>query len=255
MDNYNFGAIKRHVFENAKSNKGLIKKFAECVKKSDILKHQFLFFNNMENKNGLSEATAIRYIDKNIALINNYTKKQIKEANAALLSYLGLSDISPNVVERNIQNLIYESAKNKNPNVDVLHESFENILAKITVKEDSESLLEQYGLKDDLSIPYEVIVESAVNKFNQKYATSLDAFDKKIVKLVSENNTSELSFVFNDIKKDVISTLRENVVNTTDSETKITLYEAIDKVHSMEYNEQDGLKELLKINKYRKDIK
>lgn len=255
MDKYNFGTIKRHVFENAKSNKGLIKKFTEYVKKSDVLKHQFLFFNNMENKSGLSEATAVRYIDKNIALINNYTKKQIKEANAALISYLGLPELSPNASEQNIQNLIYESSKTNSPNVDVLHESFEYVLEKVTTKEDNDSLLEQYGLKNNLSIPYEVIVESAVAKFNQKYANTLDSFDKKIVKLVSENNTSELSFVFNDIKKDVISTLRENVTNTDDSETKITLYEAIDKVHSMEYSEENGLKELLKINKYRKDIK
>jgi hypothetical protein len=93
----NFGKIK-NVFNNLliegivkkdKTTKQLFKKYVKSLKENEILKTQFLMFNNIENKFESDAMMANIYVSENIKLLDKFLKKDIIKANKKLVTILG----------------------------------------------------------------------------------------------------------------------------------------------------------------------
>ena len=72
----NFGFIKEHItnflgesyFTNSDMGNDIFKEYVKILKESKILKLEFAVFKNLEHKYIKEEASAIRYIDKNLEI-------------------------------------------------------------------------------------------------------------------------------------------------------------------------------------------
>ena len=90
----NFGKIKNtyntilveSITSKKDENKSVFKKYIKTIKSDEILKEQFLIFNNIENKVETDRAKATEYVKESIALLSKYPKQSIIESNAKLFN-------------------------------------------------------------------------------------------------------------------------------------------------------------------------
>src|SRR5689334_13473106 len=124
MSYKNFGFAKTIVsnrLSNEFLNEGAVKsndlaaKFLSLVKESKVLQQEFKIFENLENKHITNDALATRYIDENIKLFEQFSKKEMVEAHNKLVDFMDESflDIDPkkSKLYEAIDNLLFETAK------------------------------------------------------------------------------------------------------------------------------------------------
>ena len=92
----NFGKIK-NVFNNLLiegivkkdvASKKLFKKYIKAIKESEILKTQFLVYNNIENKIDADSFSANVFVSENIKLLDKYKTSDILKENLILVKLL-----------------------------------------------------------------------------------------------------------------------------------------------------------------------
>jgi hypothetical protein len=256
--NVNFGFIKDSLVRSATSlylneNKinDKLKQFLNIVKNSPILTLEFIIYKNIENKFISDDVLATRYIDENISLLKNYTRKEILEENLKLTQFVNENEI-PNdksILYESIDTIIIENAKdNKLKNIDKIHTSFENILNHIKTNnkiiEESKSMFEEYK---DKYLNIDFIFNNAVNKFNEKYS-HLSEGEKKVLKVIIAENVENKKSLFNELINETTIKVDNLLKMEESSETSNKLIKVKDKLSNMSYNNDTIVDDFIKLN-------
>lgn len=222
--------------------------FFDVVKKSPILQLEFKVFNNIESKHIENDIFAKEYIDNNIKLFEVYTLNEIEAERQKLKKFIN-EDILNEDDEKvqlyvAISNLIDESLKiSEDVDVDKIHESFTYVFNYI--KTPKKSLIENV----DVEAINEDVIEIAVNKFNEKYA-SLDESDKELLKTLIKSNTKEKKSLLENYKTETLNILEGlNKDNVQDNINK-----AILKIKEMVYNKENVDDNIIGLHGFKKEL-
>lgn len=244
MDKINVGIVKMIILNklnesllNEKSLhdlKELSTNFCNTVNSSPLLKLEYKLFENLSNKSIENDVVATRYIDNMVKLFENYSIEEINSEHNKLNEFISesdLSNISTKVLSLNesIHNLVTESLKKDNSvDIDLLHESFTNVLGHIKSNKIDPVIVEN---KNNDNVLNKDVVNIAINKFNEKY-DMLGEDDKTLLTLLTKSTKEEKKSLFENYKIDVKSIL----TNLKNDETKDKIDESLSKIDKMDYN-------------------
>jgi hypothetical protein len=246
--NKNFGFIKANLANmiaesyinesNIDQSKKLYWDYLATVKNSPVLALEFVVYKNIENKCSKNDATIIKYIDENISLLKKYDYKTIIQENKKLDRFYVDANIDPikSKLYESIESIIFENTK-KIPNIDLMHESLENIIDFIKSNKKSTDLNESEVVSED-------VLKIAVKIYNDKYS-NLDETEKKIMKvMVSENETDKIN-MFEEIKNQTVDYL-ESIKNKNEDNLDL-INECINKIKTTTYSQSNVIDEIVKI--------
>lgn len=285
----NFGKIKRNIFEsyiksinNKDDIKTILESFLKQVKSSEILKKEYIVFDNLSNKTFENKDSAYRYINENIQLLSKYNDEQIIKENEMLVSNIlnelnilidkykndeqslceDLNDLKnkleTNTLDESIESKIFDILiESYDGDVDILHGRKESIMEHLTTKKE---IVKESEVKSDY--PIEKVIEIATEKFNEKYSF-LNEEEQGILKAFlneSEEDKKELySKLIKESKKIVKRKLMENKELWEGGNENIELVNKLELVESklkdLKYNKDCTIKEFVKLIKLRDNIK
>lgn len=230
----NFGVIKSQVSQMLGEHylngqhgpaEEVFRDYMRTVRNSPVLMLEYIVFKNLERKDVLREA-ACKYVDSNVALFKDYSRKQILAENAKLEKFKQNVRLSTEdkILFENIQSLILESAgDNKIPNVSKIHDCLTTIMESVMApskpmlaEEDSEELLEGFAFDDAFRI--------ATRQFNTKFAAMTDG-ERKVVQVLSEGTDVQKRGLFDELK---LQALRMVTESTEDPELRAQGMQEID---------------------------
>lgn len=252
----NFGKIKNAfnellaegVVSNNKSNKQLFKKYIKTIKENEVLKTQFLVYDNIENKIEENEFKANLFLQENIALFNKYTKEEILEANnklTAMLSEQVTASYENENLHEDISNLIF--LKKEANNIDAIVEATSSV---INYMKSNKARI----VTESIDLPNSMLTSIMVEKYNEKYA-SMDESDKQVLKALIESNDEKKKEVYSLIIRECID-LIDGKLNESDLDAKDKLLRVKDKLlnDKQEVNE-DFNKNISKLVELKKSLK
>jgi len=254
----NFGKIKNAfngilveaiVLKND-TNKSLFKKYVKAIKESEILRTQFLVYNNIENKVESDTNSAHFFVTENIKLLDKFNIDDIIKENSKLSSLL--PETSTEVYDSRISNL-HESLSNlitikKTPSsINVLGGDVNKIVDYIKSNKVRETT-------EVIDLPNSMISTIMVDKYNEKYA-SLDESEKKVLKVLINSNDEQKKEVYSSTIRECIDLINEKL-NGSDLEAKDKLLRVKDKMlnDKQEINE-DFNKNISKLIELRSSLK
>ncbi len=221
---FNTILVEGMVSKNEK-NKTLFKKYIKTIKESKVLKTQFLVYNNIENKLEENEFKATQFLQENIALLKQFSKKEILEANTKLVTPILYETVDAEAgyankaLHENITKLIFTDKTAGN--IDSIVEATASIVDYI---KNNKKVLQTEAIE----LPSSMLTSMMVDKYNEKYS-QLSESDKSILRVLIESTDNE--------KKDVYAkTLREciDLIDTklggTDLDVKDKLLRVKDKL-------------------------
>ena len=228
--------------------------FLDVVKSSPILQLEFKVYNNIENKHIENELLAKEYVDDNVKVFEIYTLEEIEVEHEKLNKFLQ-EDIIPEIIEANhnlekvdlynaINTLITESLKVGNDiDIDNVHESFTLVFNHI--KSPKKALIENV----DVELVNEDVLEIAVSKFNEKYAT-LDENDKELLKTLIKSNTRDKKVLLETYKTETLRILEG--INKESIQSNIT--KAIQKIKEMVYSRKNVDDNIIGLHELKKEL-
>lgn len=251
----NFGKIKNAfneilaegVVNKNDSNKGLFKKYVKTISENEILKTQFLVYDNIENKVEENEFKANLFLQENLSLLNKFSLDEIKEANLKLsepILFEGDVDYENKKLHEDIATLIFTPKKYSN--VDKIVEATSSVINHIT-KNKTKTITEA------IELPISMMSTIMVDKFNEEYANINETERELILSLIDSDDEK---------KKDLYSkTIRECIdlidskLNESDIETKDKLLRVKDRLlnDKQEINE-NFLKQISKLIELKADL-
>lgn len=255
MKNVNIGIVnlmvsnklKESYFNNTliTESKKVVSDLFEVVKGSALLQMEFKAFSNLENKHIENDQIATRYIDNNVKLFEVYTLEEIEEERKKLNVFINEDEIpvDDDAVElyEAIDVLIKESiTESDKVDIDSVHEAF--ILVLNHVKTPKQTLLENV----DIEALNEDVLEIAVGKFNEKYAT-LNEGDKNLLQTLIKSNNKEKQRLLETYKTETL-TILEGV------DTNNMVAKAIEKIKEMVYNKKDVDDNIIGLYELKKEI-
>jgi hypothetical protein len=254
----NFGKIKNAfngilveaiVLKND-TNKSLFKNYVKAIKESEILRTQFLVYNNIENKVEADTNIAHYFVSENIKLLDKFSIDDIIEENAKLNSLLPASstevyDSKISGLHESISNLI--TTKRTPSSIDGIGKDINNVVEYIKankVKETTESI----------DLPTSMISTIMVDKYNEKYAT-LDESEKKVLRVLIDSNDEQKKEVYSATIRECIDLINDKLTSS-DLESKDKLLRVKDKMlnDKQEINE-DFNKNISKLIELRESLK
>jgi regulator of sigma D len=238
--------------KNIGESKKLAAQFFDVIKESPLLQLEFKIFNNLENKYIENDVFATRYVDNNINLFEKYSLEEIDAEHQKLTKFIG-EDIDFISKERmslyeGIENMLRENANKNMPDVDLLHESFTNVVEYIKTN----TTEEENTITENLNIPEEYtekLIEIAIDKFNEKYSSLNEDELKLVQKLISLDSKGKENLL-NQIKEDVIKTLETG--NNNGIEDKIN--ETIDRINKIQFNESTVVTDISNLYEFKKNL-
>lgn len=253
----NFGKIKNAfnellaegVVSKNESNKQLFKKYIKTIKENEVLKTQFLVYDNIEGKIEENEFKANLFLQENIALFNKYTKEEVIAANKKLAEPILSEQISASYenekLHEDISNLIF--LKKEANNIDAIVEATSSIINYM--KSNKAKIV-----NESIDLPNSMLTSIMVDKYNEKYA-SLDELDKQVLKSLIESNDEKKKEVYTLIIRECID-LIDGKLNESDLDAKDKLLRVKDKLlnDKQEVNE-DFNKNISKLVELKKSLK
>jgi len=226
-------------------NQSNIKNIMGFIKENNVLRTQYLFYNNILNKKETDFYKAMDYVKENISLINNFKSNEIKEYNRGLFSIVNKKYNKP--TNPLYESLWYLSINKPNPsNMDKILDC-RNMLANHILKNKNIEETKAITL-----VPNQVLLEVTLKKFQEKYP-ELTESDKALITLILESKEEDQKAYFNTIKKDCITyvngLLKESVI-----EAKEKLLNVKEKLMEMEYTKEEFTSDILKITTLKKDL-
>ena len=227
----NFGKIKNTFNElmvegivtNKESNKNLFKNYVKAIKENEVLKTQFLVYDNIENKIEENELKANLFIQENIALLDKFSKKDIMEANSKLIKPVkSKQDEHPNEKDglyENITKLIFTNKNTKT--IDTIVESMSFIIDYIKNNKTK-------TVNKSFDLPNSMLSKIMVDKYNEKYA-SLSETEKKILKVLINSDDVKKKEVYSNVIRECLDMINEKL-NGSDLDTKDKLLRVKDKL-------------------------
>ena len=194
----NFGQIKdvyneilaESISTGNKEKKGLFKGYVKALRENEILKSQFFIYSNIQNKLEENEGRAIEFIKENVGLMDDFTTKEINEANKTLIldlvfenAKLYSATVRVKELHENISKLITTS---KGPStVSSLVETTQKVAQYITSNKKENKVVVE-GL-DEVILTNKELGSLMVSKYNDRYA-DLSESEIKTVKLILESD-------------------------------------------------------------------
>jgi len=228
-------------------------KLLDIVKKSPILQLEFKVYNNIQNKIVENEVLAKEYIDKHIELFEVYTLEEIEAERKKLQEFL-TEEVLGTITEANydlekidlynaIDTLVTESLKNsEDVDVDELHEAFTFVFNHVR----SPKVLTENVEAEPVN---EEVIEIAVDKFNEKYA-SLDENDKELLKTLIKADWRKKKTLLETYKTETLEILegidKDNVQDN--------IKKAIDKIKEMVYDKKTVDDNIIGLHELKKEL-
>jgi hypothetical protein len=241
----NFGKIKNAFSEilaegiasNDVAKKKLFKKYIKALKESNILKTQFLVYENIENVIENDQFSANLIVTENISLLNKFNKKDILKENEKLVS---LSEDVKNRLEESydeklsnlhesISNLVFLDKNTKT--VNEIAKNIKNVLDYITTNKEK-------VVTESYDIPNSMLSSILVEKYNERYS-ELTESTKEALKVLIESTDEEKIDVYYKINRECIDLIDAKLVES-DLDTKDRLLKVKDKLlrNTIEINEE-----------------
>jgi hypothetical protein len=241
----NFGKIKNAFSEilaegiasNDVAKKKLFKKYIKALKESNILKTQFLVYENIENVIENDQFSANLIVNENISLLNKFNKKDILKENEKLVS---LSEDVKNKLEESyddklsdlhesISNLVFLDKNTKT--VNEIAKNTKNVLGYITTNKPR-------VIEETYDVPNSMLSSILVEKYNDRYS-ELTETEKEVIKILIESTDEEKLEVYTKINRECID-LIDNKLTESDLDTKDRLLRVKDKLlrNNIEMNEE-----------------
>ena len=231
----NFGKIKNAfngilaegLVSKNEANKLLFKKYIKTIKESEILRTQFLVYNNIENKLESDTLSANIYVSENLRLLAKYKISDIIKENKKLIA---LSEqVSANLEEsydptlsalhESLSNLIFTEKTVKS--IDAVTDSTKSVVAYINANKAKE-------VNESIDLPNSLISTVMVDKYNQKYA-GLDETEKKILKSLIDADDNQKKEIYTSTLKECVELINEKL-SGSDLETKERLLKVKEKL-------------------------
>ena len=243
----NFGKINNgfsdilveSIKQNDSSKKLTFQKYLKELKENKILRNQYFIYDNITNKTEANDFKVSEYIKENIALMGNYSLRDIKRENEKLLSLLG-----ENMVNDYVLNELHE-----NINILITTKKTPETLNKIT---EAFSYISDYIKKDKKLKEEKINVEDTVNKFNERYS-NLSESEQRILKVAMGSDNEEKKSVFNETIIECIDLINENLVEC-ELETKEKLLNVKDRLLRMSYMNENFINDMGKIFELKKGL-
>lgn len=229
----NFGKIKtafneilaEGIVSKDNKRKNLFKQYVKTIKESEILRTQFLVYDNIENQFDADQFSANIFVTENIQLLNKFKPSDIVSENKKLV------DLSEEVKEtldnsydlanlhESISKLIFTKRNPKT--ISERTTNTKNVIDYITKNEVKE-------VSEALDVPSSVLLGICVEKYNQRYSTLTES-EKKVIKVLIESNDEEKLIVYSDVIKECIE-LIDAKLTESDLDTKDRLLKVKDKL-------------------------
>ena len=231
----NFGKIKNAFSEilaegiasNDVAKKNLFKKYVKTLRESNILKTQFLVYENIENLVENDQFSANLIINENLTLLNKFNKKDILKENQKLISIS--KDVEAKLEEaydeklsnlhEAISSLVFLSRTPKT--VNEIAKNRKNVLEYITTNK-------LKVVSESYDVPNSMLSSILVEKYNEKYS-ELTETEKEVIKVLIESTDAEKLQVYTNITRECID-LIDSKLNESDLDTKDRLLRVKDKL-------------------------
>lgn len=221
------------VYKNDKDNL-LFKNYIKAISESEILRTQFLVYDNIENKVEADEFKAAQYLQENLNLLNGFTKEEIFEANLKLAEPIlfeqeGEGDYFKKELHENISKLIFADRKPKN--IDRIIEASNNVIDYIRTNNKKE-------LTEAIDLPMSMISTIMVDKYNERYG-ELSESEQKILKVLINSTDDEKKEAYTNTVRECIDLINEKLKDA-DLDSKDKLLRVKDKLlnDKIEINEE-----------------
>lgn len=243
----NFGKLK-NMFNNmlvegmvTKDNKSkdLFKSYVKSIKENEILRTQFLIYNNIENKIETNDFKATQFVQESISLMNKFSKDEIIKANSKLAESLLWEQEVDNHLEELHENITTLIFTEKTPNtIDTIIEATAKVVDYIKNNKPKE-------VNESIELPVSMISTIMVDKYNEKYA-SLDESEKAVLKALIESDDNQKKEVYGNIVKecvDLINTSLENYSGEDLSENELKTKDKLLRVKEKLLNDKQEINE------------
>lgn len=253
----NFGKIKNiynslmveGIVSKDNSKKLLFKEYTNAIKKSKILKEQFLVYSNIETKIEQDRGRAKEYVQSNINALKKHNKNNIIEANNKLAENIlfekrlfdGSDDLK--ALYENISTLVFLDDNLKN--VDSIIEAMDGVVNYITSNTPRE-------ISESEFLPNSILATISVDKFNTKYET-LSEDEKAIFKVILESDAEGKGSLFKSLSRECIDLVDIHLVES-DSDTKEKLLKTKDALLRLEYVEESFVTDIGRLITLKSDL-
>ena len=243
----NFGKINNgfsdilveSIKQNDSNKKLTFQKYLKELKENKILRNQYFIYDNITNKTETNDLKVSEYIKENIALMGNYSLRDIKRENEKLQSLLG-----ENIANDYVLNELHE-----NINILITTKKTPETLNKIT---EAFSFISDYIKKNKIVKEEKVSVEESVSKFNERYS-NLTESEQRILKVAMGSDDEEKKSVFSEVIRECIDLINNNLVEC-ELETKEKLLNVKDRLLRMSYINENFINDMGKIFELKKGL-
>jgi hypothetical protein len=231
----NFGKIKNAFSEilaegiasNDLAKKKLFKKYIKTLRESDILKTQFLVYENIENIIEGDQFSANLIVTENLSLFNKFNKKDMLKENQRLISLsnevkLKLEesyDEKLSSLHESIGNLVFLEKTSKT--VSEIAKNTKNILDYVTTNK-LKLVAESYD------VPNSMLSSILVEKYNERYVDMTEA-EKEVIKVLIESSDEEKLTLYGKMIRECVDLIDTKLIES-DLDTKERLLKVKDKL-------------------------
>lgn len=236
----NFGKIKNAfngvlvegMVSKGDTSKQIFKRYIKTIRENEMLKTQFMVYNNIENKIEENEFKANLFLQENIELLKKYSKEDLLQANLKLAEPILFEEQEVNYLHEKLHEdlttLIFTDKTSEN--IDAIVEATSNIINHIKtnkVKVVSESI----------DLPNSMLTTIMVDKYNDKYST-MGETEKEILKSLIESDDNKKSEVY-------AKTIREciDLINSKLSEASLDVKDKLLTVKDKLLNDKQEVNE------------
>ena len=168
------GILVEGLVSKDSKHKQTFKKYVKTIKENEILKTQFMVYNNIENKVETNEFKANLFLQENIELLRKFSKNEILEANFTLAEPIIFefeTSYPAQKLHEDISTLIFTEKNSKN--IEAIVEATSNIVEYIKGNKVKE-------IKETIDLPNSIMT---LNNFNLDiYINPVENYRNKYMK-------------------------------------------------------------------------
>lgn len=251
----NFGKIKNtynnilieSITSKKDENKSVFKNYIKAIKSDEILKEQFLIYNNIENKVEADRFKATEYVKESIALLSKYPKQSIIESNTKLISNVAYEfdvDYDKQDLHEAITTLVF--TERKASTLDAILEATDKVVDYIINNKAKE-------VNEGLGIPNSMLLSLSVDNFNEEYK-ELSESEKAIVSVMIESTPEEKEKLFKDTNTECVSLINSKL-EESDINAKEKLLSVKERLLNQTYNNESFIKDITKLIELKETLK
>ena len=260
--NSNIGILNEIFFQNInniinKKNGGkIIKEYVSLYKNNKDLLTGLMVFENLTNQNISGDSKV--FIDENIKFIQENVNIKTLESKISLVeSFLDknkigkVSDIENEELFESIHKLMFlpKSINKINEKVNITNK-LSKMLDDINDErgEDTSLMLES---PENSNLFYKILID----KFNEKYESSLNEEEKKIFETItSSNSVDDKKSIFEEIKKECLTLTNELLKESIDIDVREKTLLVKERLLEQTFNESEYMKDIISLNKLKKTL-